>query len=71
MVQMLYDLFAAWLFVSLAVASYVDVGLVGANICYLTQINSQTQRGGKWSRTGQQRFGFCNGLQRRRLQNQF
>lgn len=54
----------------LAVASCVDMGLGGANICYLTQINTQTERGGKWSSTGKKSFSFRNGL-KRRLQNQF
>lgn len=71
MPQTLSDLYTARPFVRLAVASCVDMGLGGANICYLTQIKAPAERGGKWSSTGQESLGFCNGLQRRRLQNQF
>lgn len=62
----LSDLCIARPLVCLAVASCVDMGLGGANICYLTQINAQTERGGKWSSKS-----FRNWLKRRRLENQF
>lgn len=44
--QILSDRYAARQLVCLAVASCVDVGLGGADICYLTQINAQTEASG-------------------------
>lgn len=46
MPQILSDLYTARSFLCLAVASCVDMGLGGANICYLTQINAQTEASG-------------------------
>ncbi len=46
MPQILPDLYTAGPFVCLAVASCVDMGVGGANICYLTQINVQTETSG-------------------------
>lgn len=60
--QILFDLQTAGPFVYLAATSGMDMGLGGANICYLTQISAQTERGGKWSRTGQQVLVFAVGL---------
>lgn len=71
MPQILSDLYTAGPFVCLAVASCVDMGVGGANICYLTQINVQTETSGAVQGKKKKSFGFCNRLQRRRLQNQF
>lgn len=56
MLQILSDLDTARPFVCLAVASCVDMGLGGANICYLTQINAQTEASGAIQ--GKKKFGF-------------
>lgn len=71
--QILFDLQTAEPFVYLAATSGMDMGLGGANICYLTQISAQcsdTER----RQVEQDRatsFGFCSGLKRRKLQNYF
>ena len=44
--QILSDLHTTGLFVCLTVASCVDMGLGGVDICYLTQINAQTEASG-------------------------
>lgn len=52
--QMLFGQHTAGPFLWLAVTCKEKMGLGEANICYLTQINAQTQREeGKWSSTGQ------------------
>lgn len=46
MLQILSDLYTARPLAYLAVASCVDMGLWGDNICYLTQINAQREASG-------------------------